>query len=163
MIHSCEADAPFGAAPNAIWRPSGDQAAQHVLPPPDANDVSCVTAVPSGFIVSTSPDAPMNAILPFLPANVPWARGGTLAMYTRTRASESALRLARFTVLDFMLPSPRGRNVNESPRSRGRVASGLKLEHLLLPSCLKWKTQNYERGRLGLLAGPRGASAVITL
>ena len=46
MIQSCEADAPFGAAPNAIWRPSGDQAAQHVLPPPDANEALLLATYP---------------------------------------------------------------------------------------------------------------------
>jgi len=48
----------------------GDQATQQVLPPLDPKKVSCVTSVPSGFIVKTSPDAPVNAIRPFFPGKV---------------------------------------------------------------------------------------------
>ena len=79
-------------------------------PPLAAKKVSCVTSVPSGFIVKTSPDAPVKAILPFLPGKV-------ACNWPDNTSSSKMLKLAR--VVPLPIPSnfifaPRGVSLLES-------------------------------------------------
>src|SRR5215469_8996889 len=93
ISHSWEFDTASGIAPKTSCRPSGDQVAQQVPPPLALKKVSCVTSVPSGFIVKTSPFEPVKAILPFLPPKV------ALAGIDKASSRSKTPRLPRAHVL----------------------------------------------------------------